>query len=66
MNKNEYLTNDYFSGWFDIEFVGDPTSREIEIAHPVVNGQNHYLYLVGSDGTVYNWSTIIKLTKLEK
>lgn len=51
-------------GTFEAEFVGSRKTREIEVVNFVLDGNNNVLYLKGPDGTIYNWSTIIRLKKL--
>lgn len=52
-------------GHFEMEFVGDSTPRNVEVRNFVVNGPGDILYLTGPDGTIYNWSTIIRLKRIK-
>lgn len=55
-----------FVGEFDIEFIGDFVPRRIHIRGPIVDYQGHNLYLLGEDETIYNWTTIISIKKIEE
>lgn len=51
-------------GAYDVEFVGSPLVRRIDVQYAMYNGDAHILYLVAPDGTIYNWSTVIKIKKV--
>lgn len=53
------------NGVFDIQFVGEEKQRRgISIQFSVRDGYGRPLYLVGKDGTNWNWSTIIRVKRV--
>ena len=53
-----------FKGPFEVEFVGDPVKRRIEIVGAIFLSDGQPAYLKGKDGTNYNWTTIISVKKV--
>lgn len=49
-------------GLFDIMFVGSSSFQRVKIVDAIVDYQGHFIYLVGANETIYNWS-IIKIMK---
>lgn len=54
------------SGLFYIEFAGDHEPRRVEIYEVIVTSDGHILYLRGSGGVIYNWYTVISMTKIKE
>lgn len=50
-------------GPFDIEFVGDPTPRHVNVAQAIITTYPHILWLEDDEGALYPWTTIVKMTK---
>jgi hypothetical protein len=46
-------------GVFDILFTGREEYFKAKIKDAIVDAYGHTLYLVGPDGTVYNWSNVV-------
>lgn len=56
-------------GTFDVEFIGDPKVRRVQISDAIFDMQGHPIVLLGVEAkgaTTYNWVTIIKMTKVEE
>lgn len=56
--------SDFFQGKFEIEVIGDPITRVIDVLHPLLLSTGQILYLVGPFGLTYNFSNIIKFKKV--
>lgn len=54
------------SGLFYIDFAGDTAPRRVEIYEVIVTDDGHILYLRGADGVIYNWYTVISMTKIKE
>lgn len=54
----------YFNGRFEVEVVGDPNLRIIEVLHPLITSSGQVLYLIGPNDIVYNFLTILNLRKV--
>lgn len=49
---------------FDVVFVGNEKNVRIKITGMVQDPYGHILWLVGSDGSIYNWDNIIRIRKV--
>lgn len=61
----DFSPSEMLPGVFDIEFVGDPHPRRIDIWSYISSYDAGVLYLIGQDKKVYNWSTVIWIKKVE-
>lgn len=65
MRDGEWLQSK-FSGFFQINFVGDPEPRRVRIYEAVLSSDDHILFLQGENGTIYNWNAITSMTKIKE
>lgn len=54
------------SGLFYIEFAGDAAPRRVKIYDVIITSDNHILYLRGEGDVIYNWYTVISMTKIKE
>lgn len=59
-------TQDRLAGLFYIEFAGSTEPRRVKIHEVIITGDGHILYLVGEGGVIYNWYTVISMTKIKE
>lgn len=50
-------------GFFNILFTGQKEYARVKIINSVQDAYGHYIYLVGPDDTIYNWSNIVIMRK---
>lgn len=54
---------DSFVGVWLIDFIGLEGSRRVEVVSWSIDSHGHPIFLIGTNGTRYNWSNIIKMAK---
>lgn len=50
-------------GLWDVMFVGSDIYHRVEVDFIMVNGDGQHLYIVDKSGSIWNWSTIIKMKR---
>lgn len=55
-----------FTGFFHIDFAGDQEPRRVRITDVVRTSDDHILFLRDDKGTIYNWYTVISMTKIKE
>lgn len=56
---------DEFEGVFEVLFVGQGKYIEVTILGAIRDAYAHILYLRGLNGTIYNWSCVVIMKKVE-
>lgn len=55
-----------FIGTYKIMFVGREEYSQVELEHFIQDAIGHPIYLVGTDGAIYNWSNVIMMIKVSQ
>lgn len=63
-SKIKAFNIDDMEGTFDILFIGEPEPKRLVITDGVMNSYGKWMYLMGIDGTVYNYSTVISVKQI--
>lgn len=57
---------DEFEGEYEMFFSYYPNPIKVELKFAMRDSRGDVLYLLGIDGTIYNWANIVMMKRVEK